>query len=93
MTSRIIYIAPRKQKLRRHPFNAGWPSQGEAALTAAIIGQAVNDYVCGNVQEHDDARFFFMSEDYDYFRSLLGLADDLLPEAISDRAMEIEPTW
>jgi len=84
--SKIAYLAPRRRKLRRNPFRFD-KAYGEAALAAAVVGDAVNDYLTGDVRESEAARLFFMSDDYDFYRSWLGLADDLLPEAIRDRVI------
>jgi hypothetical protein len=89
MGHRIIYIAPREKRQRKKPFRQQ-PAYGAASLTAAIIGQAANDFICGNAEESNLARMFFMSDDYAYYRSLLGLPDDLLPEAIRDRVLVLE---
>ena len=86
---RIIYVAPRARRLRRSPFRMD-SAYGEAALAASVIGDAVNDYCCGKKQDSEAARLFFMSDDFDHWRSLLGLPDDLMPEAIRDRVVYLE---
>ena len=88
----IAYLAPRKRKLRSSP--AKWGEalnlvdqhQGAAALAVAVIGDALHDYLTGSALESDQARLWFMS-DYDFWRSSLGLPDDMMPEAIRDRVI------
>ena len=86
----IAYLAPRKRKLRSSP--AKWETlntldqhQGARALAASVIGDALHDYLTGNAQASDQARLFFMSESYDFYRSALGLPDDAMPPALRDR--------
>ena len=89
----IAYLAPRKRKLRSSP--AKWGEalnlvdqhQGARALAASVIGDALHDYLTGNAQASDQARLFFMSESYDFYRSALGLPDDAMPPAIRDRVI------
>ena len=89
MTNKIIYLAPRAKKQRKRPVKLD-QKPGPAALIANIIGQALNDYVCGDARQSDDARFYFMSDDYQQHISCLGLVDDMMPAALQERIVILD---
>jgi len=78
------YISLRETRQERGPFRLYNNGGGEAALVASVIGQAVNDYVAGDDQAANDARWYFV-ESYPSHASLLGLPEGMLPDAIRDR--------
>ena len=87
--TRIFYVAPRENRRRgRGPFTLQ-TSQGAVALLASVIAVSVNDYLCGDDQTAEDARWYF-TETYLHHASLLGLPDGMLPMAIADRVIEVE---
>ena len=78
------YISLREKRQDRGPFRLYNNGGGEASLVASVIGQAVNDYVAGDDQAANDARWYFV-ESYPSHASLLGLPEGMLPDAIRDR--------